>query len=71
MTRLRVIRYKGNTSKVRPKVMYFHNDNFDRYTTQKNGKYNVVLIGKYQKDNYFSNKMRAYSDKIRFHKKRA
>ena len=68
MASIKVIKFKGRTSKIRPKVMFFHNDNFDNYTTKKNGKYNVVLVGNYQKDRYFDNRMKAYSAKIRFHK---
>lgn len=68
MARIRVLKYKGQTSNIKPKVVFFHKDNFDEYTTHKNGKYNVVVIGEEQKDRYLNNKMRAYSDKIRFHK---
>lgn len=68
MARVRVIKYKGHTSKIRPSVAFFHNDNFNNYTTKRNGKYNVVLVGNYQKNNYFDNRMKAYSAKVRFHK---
>lgn len=71
MARIRLLKFKGRTSKLKPSVLFFHNDNFNKYTTIKNGKYNVRLIGDYQEDNYLNNRIKAYSDKIRFHKGRA
>lgn len=71
MARIRVLKVKGHTSNIKPKVVYFHNDNFDNYTLSKNGKYNVMVIGKKQKDKFLNNQLKAFSDKIRFHTQRA
>lgn len=70
MARIRVLRVRGKANMNKPKVVYFHSDNFDRYTSQRYGKYNVITIGKKQKDKFLNNQIRAYSDKIRFHAKR-
>lgn len=70
MASIKLIRYKGRTSKAKPKIMFFNNKNFDNYTTKRKGKYNVVLVGNYQKDKYFDNRMKAYSAKARFYSKR-
>lgn len=68
MARIRVIKHRGTTSNYKPRAVYFHKDNFDDYTTKRYGKYNVVLVGDYQKDKYYDNRMKAYSAKVRFHK---
>lgn len=70
MARIRFLKIRGRVNKSKPKVVYFHNDNFDRYTTKRSGKYNIMTIGYKQKDKFLNNQMRAYSDKIRFHTKR-
>lgn len=67
MARIRVLRVKGKVNNNNPKVVYLHNDNFDRYTTKRYGKYNVVVINNEQKDKFLNNQLRAYSDKIRLH----
>lgn len=67
MARIRVLKVKGKVNKNKPKVVYFHNDNFDKYTTQKRGKYNVMVVNNKQKDKFLNNQIRAYSAKIRFH----
>lgn len=67
MARIRVLKVSGQTSKLRPKIMFFHNDNFDKYTRSRNGKYNVMVVNRDQKSRYLDNQIRAYSDKIRFH----
>lgn len=67
MARIRVLKVKGKVNKNKPKVVYFHNDNFDKYTTQKQGKYDVMVVNNKQKDKFLNNQIRAYSDKIRFH----
>lgn len=66
MARIRVIKVKGRKLE-KPKVVYFHNDNFNRYTSRKRGKYNVLVINNSQKDKFLNNQIRAHSDKIRFH----
>lgn len=71
MARIRVLKIRGRSDKNKPKVVYFHNNNFDNYTTKRSGKYNVVTTGAKQKDKFLNNQMRAYSAKIRFHTKRA
>ncbi|MBR4671599.1 MAG: hypothetical protein IKO78_00180 [Bacilli bacterium] len=43
-----------------------HKDNFNKYTSSKNGKYNVVTVGK-QKSNFLANQIKAYSATLRFH----
>ena len=42
MARIRVLKVRGKVNSGKPKVVYFHNNNFDRYTTQKRGKYNII-----------------------------
>lgn len=71
MARIRMIKVKSKINANKPKVVYFHNDNFNKYTTQKYGKYNIVLVNNSQKDKFLNNQIRAYSDKIRFHTQRA
>lgn len=71
MARIRVLRIKSGVDPNKPKVALFHNNNFQNYTKSQGGKYNIMVIGKKQKDDYFNNQMKAYSDKIRFHKARA
>ena len=71
MARIRVLATKSGKNMYKPKVMYFHQDNFDNYTTKRGGKYNVMVIGKKQKDRFLDNQIKAYSDKIRFHTQRA
>ena len=71
MARIRVLKVKGKFDQNKPKVAYFHSDNFDKYTTQKYGKYNITIVGDNQKDKFLNNQIRAYSDKIRFHTQRA
>lgn len=61
MASIKLIKVRGNFNKNKPKVMFFNNDNFDKYTTQKYGKYNVVLVGDYQKKHYLDNKIKAYN----------
>lgn len=68
MAKIRVIKVKGRKSKVKPKVVYLHNSNFDKATTKRNNKYNVVTVGTKQKERYIANQMKAYSDTFRFHK---
>jgi hypothetical protein len=67
MARIRVLKVKGKVKVNKPKVMNFHSENFDRYTSQKRGKYNLVVINNTQKDKFLNNQLRAYSAKIRFH----
>ena len=68
MASIRVIRVKGRYNKNNPKVVYFHNENFDEYTTKRYGKYNVVTFGQKQTDRYWDNKEKAYRATVRFHK---
>lgn len=68
MASIRVIKVKGSFNKNNPKVMFFHNDNFDNYTTKRYGKYNVITIGQNQYDKYWNNKEKAYRATVRFHK---
>ena len=68
MARIRVLKVKGGIDPNKPKVTFFHKDNFDDYTTKKTGKYTVMVIGRKQKSDYLNNQIKAYSDKIRFHK---
>lgn len=70
MARVRILKVRGKINKNKPKVMYFHDDNFDKGTTVKRSKYNVMVINRGQKDKFLTNQMKAYSDKIRFHSKR-
>lgn len=70
MARIRFLKIRGKVDKNKPKVVYFHSNNFDRYTTKQSGKYNVMTVGYKQKDKFLNNQMRAYSDKIRFHTQR-
>ena len=70
MARIRVLKIRGKVNKNKPKVLYFHKDNFDNSTTKKHSKYNVVTIGKEQDKDFLSNQIKAYSAKIRFHSKR-
>lgn len=70
MARIRVLKVKGKINMNKPRVAYFHNDNFNNYTSQKRGKYNIVTFGRQQKDNFLNNQIRAFSDKIRFHTQR-
>lgn len=72
MAEIKFLRVKARFNKKNaPKIMFFHKDNFNNYTTQKHGKYNVILLGDYQKDKYIDNRIKAYSDTFRFHTKRA
>lgn len=71
MARIRMIKVKSKVNANKPKVVYFHGENFNKYTTQKYGKYNIVLVNNSQKDKFLNNQIRAYSDKIRFHTQRA
>lgn len=71
MARIRILKIKSKVNKNKPKVVYYHNDNFDKYTTKKYGKYNVVLVNNTQKDKFLNNQIKAYSDTIRFHTQRA
>lgn len=71
MARIRVLKVSGKVNNNKPITMNFHNDNFDKYTTQKYGKYNITVIDNTQKDKFLNNQIRAYSDKIRFHTQRA
>lgn len=68
MARIRVIKVSGTFNKNNPKVVYFHKDNFDKDTTKRYSKYNVVTIGKKQYDDYWDNKEKAYRVTLRFHK---
>ena len=68
MASIRVIKATGTYNKNNPKVAFFHKDNFDKATTKKYSKYNVVTIGKKQNDRYWNNKEKAYRATIRFHK---
>lgn len=70
MARIRVLKVKSKINMNKPKVVYFYNDNFNRYTTQKRGKYNIITINNSQKDKFLNNQIRSYSDKIRFHTQR-
>lgn len=70
MARIRVLKVKGKINMNKPRVTYFHNDNFNNYTSQKRGKYNIVTFGRQQKDNFLNNQIRDFSDKIRFHTQR-
>ncbi len=70
MARIRVLKVKSKINANKPKVVYFHNDNFDRYTTKRYGKYNIITINNTQKDKFLNNQLRAYSAKIRFHTQR-
>lgn len=70
MARIRVLKVRGKVNSGKPKVVYFHNNNFDRYTTQKRGKYNITIINNTQKDKFLNNQIKAYSAKIRFHTQR-
>lgn len=67
MARIRVLKVKGKINSNKPRVVYFHNDNFDRYTSQKRGKYNIITINNSQKDKFLNNQIREYSAKVRFH----
>lgn len=71
MARIRVLKVRGRVNYNKPKAMYFHEDNFDEGTSKKRSKYNVMMINRKQRDKFLNNQMRAYSDKIRFHSKRA
>lgn len=71
MARIRMLKVRGKVNMNKPKVMYFHSDNFDKNTSKKRNKYNVMVVGRKQKSKFLNNQMRAYSDKIRFHTKRA
>lgn len=71
MARIRMLKVRGKVNMNKPKVMYFHSDNFDENTSKKRNKYNVMVVGRKQKSKFLNNQMRAYSDKIRFHTKRA
>ena len=68
MASIRIIRVRGTFNKKNPKIMYFHNDNFDKGTTKRYSKYNVVVIGQKQYDRYYDNKEKAYRATVRFHK---
>ena len=68
MAKIRVIRVQGTFNKNKPKVMFFHNNNFDDYTTKSYGKYNVTVVGKKQYDRFWDNKEKAYRATLRFHK---
>ena len=70
MARIRVLKVKGKINNNKPTTMNFHSDNFNKYTTQKYGKYNITVINNTQKDKFLNNQLRAYSDKIRFHTQR-
>lgn len=50
MARIRFLKIRGRVNKNKPKVVYFHSNNFDRYTTKQSGKYNVMTVGYKQKD---------------------
>lgn len=67
MTRIRVLKVRGKVNNSKPKVVYFHNENFNKYTTQKKGKYNITTVNNTQKDKFLNNQIKAYSAKIRFH----
>ena len=71
MARIRVLSTKSTKNMNKPKVMFFHKDNFDSYTTKRGGRYNVMVIGRKQKERFLDNQIKAYSDKIRFHTQRA
>lgn len=66
MARIRIIKVKGKKAS-KPKVVYFRNSNLSNYSSRKRGKYNIMVIGRKQKDIVLNNQIRAYSDKIRFH----
>ena len=68
MASIRVIKVRGSFNRNNPKVMYFHNNNFDNATTRRYSKYNVAVVGKKQYDRYWDNKERAYRATFRFHK---
>lgn len=68
MAQIRVIKVRGKFNKNNPKITYFHNNNFNNYTTKRYGKYNVITIGQKQYDKYWNNKEKAYSATLRFHK---
>lgn len=65
MARIRMVKVRGKKGN-KPKVVYMHNSNFDRYTSSKNGKYNVVAVGK-QKSSFVTNQIKTYSATVRFH----
>ena len=66
-----MLKVKSGIDPNKPKVIFFHKNNFDDYTSKQKGKYNVVTIGRKQKSDYLNNQIRAYSDKIRLHQARA
>ena len=68
MAKIRIIRVEGTFNKNNPKVVYFHNDNFDRGTTKVYSKYNAMTIGRKQYNRYWDNKEKAYRATLRFHK---
>jgi len=63
--RIRVLKVKGRKGN-KPKVVYLHSNNFDKYTSKKSGKYNVMALGS-QKGKFLNNQIRAYSASVRFH----
>ena len=64
--RIRVLKVKGRKGN-KPKVVYLHSNNFDKYTTKKSGKYNVAIFNSSQKSKFLNNQIRAYSASIRLH----
>lgn len=67
MARIRVLKVRGKVNNNKPKTVNFHSDNFDRYTKQKSGKYNIIVIDNTQKDKFLNNQLKAYSAKVRLH----
>lgn len=65
MARIRMVKVRGKKGN-KPKVVYMHKDNFNKYTSSKNGKYNVVTVGN-QKSSFLANQIKAYSATLRFH----
>ena len=63
-----MLKIKSGVDPNKPKAMLLHKSNFDDYTTKRTGKYTIVTIGRKQKSDYLNNQIKAYSDKIRFHK---
>ena len=62
-----MIKVKGKVNGTKPKVVYVHSANFNKYTTQRKGKYNVVAVNNTQKDRFLNNQIKAYSAQVRFH----
>ena len=68
MAGIRIIKIKGTRNKNNPRIAYFHKKNFDEGTTRIYDKYNVVVFGQKQYDDYWDNKEKAIRAQVRFHK---